>query len=174
MASVGQRDTGPEIRLRRALHRLGLRYRLHDRKLPGSPDIVLPRFRSVVFVHGCFWHVHEGCKFATEPASKREFWREKFEANRKRDRKNHDSLLASGWRVLIVWECALKGKKEDELRKLGTYVRSWLLSEDRFGEIGHSDMVSVHDLEAIVDVEGCKHGKVKRDERQRTSISDEY
>jgi len=165
MASVGQRDTGPEMRLRRALHRLGLRYRLHDRKLPGSPDLVFPRFRSVVFVHGCFWHVHKGCKLATEPASRKDFWREKFEANQKRDRKNYDSLLASGWRVVVVWECALKGKKDEELEKLGAHVRSWLLSKERFGELGYSDMVSVHNLEMSGDVEGGKPGKEKRDER---------
>lgn len=165
MASVGQRDTGPEMCLRRALHRLGLRYRLHDRKLPGSPDLVFPRFRSVVFVHGCFWHVHKECKFATEPASRKDFWREKFETNQKRDKKNYDFLLASGWRVLVVWECALKGKKDEELQKLGAYVLSWLLTEERFGEIGHSDMVSVHDLEMRVDVDGGKPGKEKRDER---------
>jgi len=118
-----------------------------------------------VFVHGCFWHVHKGCKFATEPASKKDFWREKFEANRKRDRKNYDSLLASEWRVLVVWECALKGKKDEELEKLGANVRSWLLSKERFGELGYSDMVSVHNLEMSGDVEGGKPGKEKRDER---------
>jgi len=119
----------------------------------------------VVFVHGCFWHVHKGCKFATEPTSRKEFWRNKFEANQKRDRKNCDALLASGWRVLIVWECALKGKKDEELEELGAYVRLWLLSEERFGELGYSDMVSVHNLKMSDEVEGSKPGKRKRYER---------
>jgi DNA mismatch endonuclease (patch repair protein) len=136
MASVGQRDTGPEMRLRRILHRHGLRYRLHDRSLPGSPDLVFPRFGSVVFVHGCFWHVHDGCKFATKPSSKKKFWKEKFSANRKRDGRNYDALAASGWRVLVVWECAIKGRKEDELNLLGSDIDLWLKSDDLYGEIG--------------------------------------
>jgi DNA mismatch endonuclease (patch repair protein) len=136
MASVGQRDTGPEMSLRRILHRLGLRYRLHDRKLPGSPDLVFPRFRAVVFVHGCFWHVHEGCKFSTRPSSSKEFWNEKFEANQKRDRKNYDLLLVSGWRVLVVWQCALKARKDAGLEELGSEVLNWLESDERYREIG--------------------------------------
>ena len=135
MASVGQRHTGPEMKLRRALHRLGLRYRLHDRKLPGSPDLVLPRFKAVVFIHGCFWHVHRGCKFSMEPSSRKDFWREKFEANEKRDRKNYEILLARGWRVLVVWECAIKARKDSALGTLGAEVKEWLASEGRFGEI---------------------------------------
>jgi DNA mismatch endonuclease, patch repair protein len=136
MASVGQRDTGAEMGLRCALHRLGLRYRLHDRNLPGSPDLVLPRFRAVVFVHGSFRHVHEVCKYATMPSSRKAFWREKFEANKKRDRRNYDALLAAGWRVLVVWECAIKGKKDEELEDLGVRVKIWLGSDKQHGEIG--------------------------------------
>jgi DNA mismatch endonuclease (patch repair protein) len=136
MASVGQRNTGPEMRLRRVLHRMGLRYRLHDKSLSGSPDLVFPRFRAVVFVHGCFWHVHEGCKFATEPTSRKDFWREKFETNRKRDRKNYKSLEECGWRVLVVWECAIKKRKDSELDELGMEVRNWLSSQIQFREIG--------------------------------------
>lgn len=136
MASVGQRDTGPEICLRRILHRHGLRYRLHDRSLPGTPDLVFPRFQTVVFVHGCFWHVHDGCRFATRPSSMEEFWKGKFYANRKRDRGNYDALAANGWRVLVVWECTVKGRKENELNKLGKMVACWLKSDNRYGEIG--------------------------------------
>lgn len=141
MASVGQRDTGPEMRLRRTLHRLGLRYRLHDRNLPGSPDLVFPRYKAVVFVHGCFWHVHQGCKFATRPSSNKAFWREKFDANQKRDRRNYDALLASGWRVLIVWECAIKGRVDEEMRELGTAVANWLKSDMKYGEKNGSKAV---------------------------------
>jgi DNA mismatch endonuclease (patch repair protein) len=113
-----------------------LRYRLHDRKLPGSPDLVLPRFNAVVFVHGCFWHVHKECKFSTKPSSRKEFWEEKFEANKKRDRRNYDVLEASGWRVLVVWECAIKACKNVLLDDLGSEVANWLKSDELYGEIG--------------------------------------
>ncbi|WP_073042245.1 very short patch repair endonuclease [Desulfacinum infernum] len=140
MASVGQRDTGPEMRLRHILHRLGLRYRLHDKKLPGSPDLVFPRFHAVVFVHGCFWHVHKGCQFSTRPSSRKEFWEKKFEANEKRDKRNYEALAASGWRVLVVWECAIKGLKDSELADLGLLVANWLKSDERYREIGKDDV----------------------------------
>jgi DNA mismatch endonuclease, patch repair protein len=96
MRSVRQRDTLPEVRLRRALHGLGLRYRLGRRDLPGSPDIVFPRFKAVVFVHGCFWHAHN-CRFATVPTTRPEFWEAKFEANRQRDARVVRELVVAGW-----------------------------------------------------------------------------
>jgi DNA mismatch endonuclease (patch repair protein) len=136
MASVGQRDTGPELRLRRILHRLGLRYRLHVKRLPGSPDLVFPKFKAVIFVHGCFWHAHSGCKFATEPASRKDFWRDKFSANQKRDKNNYDSLLATGWRVLVVWECKINNREAHELNELGEMIVKWLKSKDQYNEIG--------------------------------------
>ena len=136
MASVGQRNTGPELRLRQVLHRQGLRYRLHDKKLPGSPDLVFPRFRTVVFVHGCFWHAHNGCKYATKPSTRRKFWEEKFEANRKRDRRNYEALKKSGWRVLVVWGCIFKGLDDAGLNQLGLKVVSWFESDVTYGEIG--------------------------------------
>jgi DNA mismatch endonuclease (patch repair protein) len=96
-----------------------------------------------VFVHGCFWHVHDGCKFATRPSSRKEFWKEKFAANRKRDRRNYAALAADGWRVLVVWECAIKGRKEDELDGLGKAVEYWLTSDECYGEIEGIDGVSM-------------------------------
>lgn len=108
MASIKGYNTKPEIALRKALHALGLRYRLHDRKLPGRPDIVLPRWKAVVFVHGCFWHRHEGCRYATVPATRPQFWNEKFAANVSRDQRNVYVLATAGWRTRIVWECDLK------------------------------------------------------------------
>jgi len=137
MASVGQRNTGPELKLRRVLHKKGLRYRLHDKKLPVSPDLVFPRFRTVVFVHGCFWHAHEGCKFATKPSTRKNFWKEKFEANRKRDRRNYEALTKLGWRVLIVWECAIKGINEIKIHELGLYVNQWIRSSEKFREVSN-------------------------------------
>lgn len=105
MARVGQKDTKPELVVRRALHRLGFRFRLHRRDLPGRPDIVLPKYRTAIFVHGCFWHRHPGCRRTTTPKTRTAFWRGKFEANILRDRKATEALEAAGWKVIVVWEC---------------------------------------------------------------------
>lgn len=108
MSKVGQKNTGPEMKLRRALHKLGFRYRVNVKGLPGTPDLVFPKYKSVIFVHGCFWHRHEGCKYATTPKDREEFWLVKFKANMERDRRNIEVLEKLGWRVLVVWECELK------------------------------------------------------------------
>lgn len=134
MGRVGQKNTGAEMLLRRALHRKGLRYRLHDRSLPGSPDIVFPRFNSVLFVHGCYWHSH-GCYRSTIPKSDREFWTNKFETNRIRDERSQKLLVSEGWRVLTVWECALRGKLSSPVEDVADAVRDWLESEVPMGEI---------------------------------------
>lgn len=137
MASVRQRNTRPEKILRRILHQIGLRYRLHNRRLPGTPDLTFPRFRVVIFVNGCFWHVHDGCRFATMPSSRKEFWTSKFKANQERDKRNYSKLAAMGMRVLIVWECALKGFDEDSLLKLGLEIKHWMSRLDEpYKEIG--------------------------------------
>lgn len=108
MASIKGTNTRPEIALRKALHALGLRFRLHDKRLPGRPDIVMPRWNTVIFIHGCFWHRHQGCRYATFPATRPEFWRQKFAENVARDQRNLEDLGAAGWRTYIVWECELK------------------------------------------------------------------
>ena len=108
MSRIKGRDTKPEIRLRSLLHRAGYRFRLHANDLPGRPDIVMPKHRAVIFVNGCFWHRHEGCRFTTTPATRPEFWQNKFEGTTKRDERNRDLLEKSGWRVITVWECNLK------------------------------------------------------------------
>ena len=105
MRSVRQRDTTPERRVRSAAHRAGYRFRLQGRDLPGTPDIVFPRYRACIFVHGCFWHRHSGCKAATMPASRQDYWRPKFEANVERDRRKMAELEALGWKVGVIWEC---------------------------------------------------------------------
>jgi DNA mismatch endonuclease (patch repair protein) len=107
MSRIRSRDTVPELALRRALHVIGLRFRLGGAGLPGKPDIVLPRYRSVVFVHGCFWHRHQGCKVASTPKSNVEFWQEKFAKNVARDAKVVKELQSLGWRVFTAWECEL-------------------------------------------------------------------
>ena len=105
MARVRQRNTSPELAVRSCLHRLGYRFRLHCRDLPGTPDIVLPKHRKAIFVHGCFWHRHPGCKRSTTPKTRTQFWMEKFKATVKRDRRNLAALQASGWEPLVIWEC---------------------------------------------------------------------
>lgn len=133
MSSVGQRDTGPEIRLRYELHNRGFRYRLHCRTLSGSPDLVFPRLRAVIFVHGCFWHAH-GCRKRTIPSTRKGFWKDKFEANIRRDKRKIDLLLANGWRVSIVWECILKEKRVYRFDKTIVSIAKWLNSERKFKE----------------------------------------
>lgn len=129
MSAVHGRDTTPEIRLRRALHKCGLRFRLHDKRLPGRPDITFPRYGAVVFVHGCFWHRHEGCRFASDPTSHAEFWQSKFRANLERDKRNFAQLRKMGWRVAIVWTCALRRKSSD--RVVAMALQSWLQSDSQ-------------------------------------------
>ena len=137
MSRVGQKDTGPETMLRSALHKAGLRYRLHDRALPGSPDLVFPRFHAVTFVHGCYWHSH-GCYKSTLPRSRRGFWENKFSANRARDDRNIAQLQRRSWRVLVVWECALVGKHALPLCEVAERCRAWLAGTEERGEISGS------------------------------------
>ncbi len=105
MSRVRSKDTKPEMRVRRMVHAMGYRYRLHHGKLPGCPDMVFPERRKIIFVHGCFWHRHEDCRRNRTPKSRREFWDAKLEKNRLRDLENQSKLRASGWDVLVVWEC---------------------------------------------------------------------
>jgi DNA mismatch endonuclease (patch repair protein) len=110
MSRIRGRDTKPELAVRSLLHRLGYRFRLHVRNLPGSPDIVLPRHKTVVLVHGCFWHRHQGCRFCYVPKTRPAFWRKKFEGNVERDGVVQQELKKTGWRVIIVWECELRNQ----------------------------------------------------------------
>lgn len=116
MSRVRGKDTKPELIVRRALHALGLRFRLHRRDLPGKPDIVLPRHRLAVFVHGCFWHRHPCCRLASTPKSRTGFWEAKFAANVARDAKNRSALEAESWRVFTIWECETRRAAELEAR----------------------------------------------------------
>lgn len=123
MSRIRSRDTGPERTLRSMLHRAGFRFRLHDRSLPGTPDIVMKKHRTVILVHGCYWHRHEGCKNATTPSTRTDFWQKKFGATVARDERNLDALTELGWNSIVVWECDLK-KRPDEVmaeirRRLG-------------------------------------------------------
>jgi DNA mismatch endonuclease (patch repair protein) len=127
MAAIRSKDTRPELALRRLLHERGLRYRLHCSELPGKPDLVFPRFRAVVFVHGCLFHGHE-CPAFRWPQTRAAWWRAKIEGNRARDQRNREALARSGWRVLVVWECALRGPRRIAGDVLASRVARWLMS----------------------------------------------
>lgn len=120
MSRVGSKDTVPEMKVRRAAHAMGLRFRLHVQKLPGRPDLVFPRHQTVAFVHGCFWHRHPGCKKASSPKTREEFWEAKFEANVARDKRVTGQLAALGWRVVTIWECETKAADimEEKLKSI--------------------------------------------------------
>jgi DNA mismatch endonuclease (patch repair protein) len=128
MAGIRGKNTRPELQLRHALFAAGFRYRLHRRDLPGSPDMVFSRYRAALFVHGCFWHRHEGCRYTTTPRSNAEFWRLKFESNVSRDIRDIALLRQGGWRVAIVWECTLKRAPKNVV----VNVLEWLQSDQNF------------------------------------------
>lgn len=133
MSGIRGKNTKPEMLVRQALFALGHRFRLHRRDLPGAPDIVLPGRRVAVFVHGCFWHMHAGCKYAKLPSTRPEFWLQKLEGNVGRDHRAIEALLADGWRVLTVWECATRGP---ELAiSLPKVLSGWIKGSEQSGEI---------------------------------------
>lgn len=125
LSAVRKKDTKPELIVRRLLHAMGYRFRLHRRDLPGSPDIVLPRYRAVILVHGCFWHQHAGCRHGNLPRSRTEYWLPKLRRNIERDQRAEASLKALGWRVLVLWECELRGSAD-----LRSRLSAFLLSSD--------------------------------------------
>lgn len=139
MSRIRGKNTKPELIIRSGLHRMGFRYRVNSLKLPGRPDLVFPRFRAVIFVHGCFWHRHD-CHLFRWPASHEEFWRNKITANVERDKKTVGTLISDGWRVLVVWECALKGRTRLPVDDVIQRCRSWLLSDDQYSEISGQDI----------------------------------
>ena len=108
MSAIKSKNTKPEIAVRKMLHALGYRFRLHRKDLPGSPDIVLPKYKTVIFVHGCFWHRHENCKYASTPKTRKEFWNKKFKENIKRDLEIQDKIKNLDWRSVVIWECETK------------------------------------------------------------------
>ena len=134
MSKIQGTDTKPEIKVRKALHSLGYRYRLHDRTLPGKPDLKLTKYNALIFVHGCFWHCHD-CHLFQWPKTREKFWKNKITNNKERDRRNEDKLLEMGWRILTIWECAIKGKHKVELNNLLEKVEKWLHSEIKKQEI---------------------------------------
>lgn len=134
MSAIRGRDTKPEMIVRRALHAAGLRYRLHG-DLPGKPDLVFPGRRAVIFVHGCFWHGHD-CPMFKLPATRQDFWREKIERNQARDARDHATLVSNGWRVLTVWECALRGRAKRGQDNVAADIRAWIAGGEPRAQIG--------------------------------------
>ena len=133
MSGIRGKDTKPEMFVRKALFAAGFRFRLHRRDLPGAPDVVMAGRRVAVFVHGCFWHRHKGCRLAAVPATRPEFWKAKLDGNAARDGKNIGRLRALGWRVLVVWECALR--EERTLLGLSETLSAWIAGTEQFAEI---------------------------------------
>lgn len=134
MAGIGPANTAPELFVRKILHRHGFRFRLHVAGLPGKPDLVLPRYGAAIQVQGCFWHGHK-CHLFKWPSTRKDFWREKIGANIQRDKKSLDKLEQLGWKVLVVWECALKGKEKLPERELIKTIENWLLYDSLSAEI---------------------------------------
>ena len=134
MSGIKGKDTKPEITVRRILHRSGFRFRLHRKDLPGRPDIVLPKHRTVIFVNGCFWHGHENCKLFRFPKSRTQFWKTKIEANRTRDLDKIERLQPD-WRILLVWECAIKGSQKLETGHLAEILEGFVLGGNSYSEI---------------------------------------
>ena len=136
MSGIKGKDTKPEMVIRKMLHAAGFRYRLHDKRLSGKPDLVLPKYRTVIFVHGCFWHGHSDCSLFRLPGTRQQFWSEKIGGNVKRDTVHVDTLIQSGWKVGIVWECAVKGKGRIDPLALQRMLEGFICDPDRpFEEI---------------------------------------
>ena len=130
MAGIRSTNTKPELTIRRALHRKGLRYRVHSKAIPGRPDLVFPRYRAVVFIHGCFWHGHE-CSFFRMPSTRPDFWNSKIMTNRKRDERVRTALADAGWRQLTIWECAVRDKTPRVLENVIARAARWIQSKEK-------------------------------------------
>ena len=128
MASIPAKDTVPELMIRKSLHKRGYRYRLHDKLLPGKPDLVFRRFNAVIFINGCFWHGHD-CQHFRMPSSNSDYWSNKIGKNKRRDLRNRELLVDMNWRILTVWECGMKGKGKLEFEALIKTIENWLCSD---------------------------------------------
>ncbi|GGP25817.1 very short patch repair endonuclease [Silvimonas amylolytica] len=137
MSGIRGKNTSPEITLRKALFARGFRYRIHVPGLPGKPDLVLPRYHAVILVHGCFWHGHD-CRYFKVPQTRTEFWMGKINSNRARDRREYAELKALGWRVLVVWECAVRATRKDASFRLVDFVAEWLTADAADAEISET------------------------------------
>ena len=140
MAGIKGKNTKPEIQIRKMLHKRGFRFRLHRKDLPGRPDIVLPKYNSVIFVNGCFWHGHDDCKLFRYPKSRTEFWKTKIEGNKRRDEEKL-AKLRPDWRVIVIWECAVKGSQKLEGSILEALIRGHLLGVSGYSEMRGKELL---------------------------------
>jgi DNA mismatch endonuclease (patch repair protein) len=137
MSGIKSKNTKAEVEIRKSLFALGFRYRLHDTKLPGKPDILFPRYKAVIFIHGCFWHAHD-CHLFKIPATHIKFWKRKLKRNRQKDKENYEALRELGWRILAVWECSFRGKGKKrgiEINRISVRIAKWLRSNSNLLEI---------------------------------------
>lgn len=134
MSGIRGKNTRPELLIRKGLHARGFRFRLHSCAVPGKPDLILPRYSAAIFVHGCFWHSHD-CHLFRLPATRPDFWAAKLERNRRRDAEVRDALRRAGWRILTIWECALKGKTRLDIEVVIARAADWLRGNTPAGEI---------------------------------------
>lgn len=134
MSGIKGKNTRPEVSIRKALHARGFRYRIHANNLPGKPDLVLPKYKAVVFVHGCFWHGHT-CRYFKIPQTRPDFWLDKIKKNQTRDRSQEAALLSDGWRVLIVWECAIRSMSRKKSPLLIDQISNWLINGNEYLQI---------------------------------------
>lgn len=134
MSNIKGRNTKPELLIRSLLHAQGFRFRIHRKDLPGKPDIVLPKYKAIIFIHGCFWHGHQNCRLFKLPASRTEFWEAKIYKNQENDWKAKDLLLNSGWRICIIWECVVRRSKKDPVALMDILIE-WLLGSEPLLEI---------------------------------------
>lgn len=134
MSGIKDKNTRPELLIRQGLHRLGFRYSLHNKKLPGKPDMVFSKYKAVIFIHGCFWHAHK-CHLFKWPKTRPEFWREKIGGNARRDEQQKQALEKLGWRILVIWECALKGKNKLPLNEVIHTTANWLQFDNQNAEL---------------------------------------
>lgn len=141
MSGIKGKNTKPELLIRKALHQQGFRYKLHDKSLPGKPDLVFPRYRAVIMVNGCFWHGHR-CHLFKWPKTRPEFWRKKIERNIQKDSENLDGLQVLEWRVLTIWECTMKGRERIPMDEIVSQTADWLASDKTSMEITGNDSQS--------------------------------
>lgn len=134
MSGIRGKNTRPEMLVRSSLHRMGFRYRLHAKELPGKPDVVFPKYKAVIFVNGCFWHGHN-CALFKLPSTRTEFWEKKIARTRERDVEQIDSITTSGWRVLTIWECALRGRSEAAIEVVIGQAANWLIKGSEIAEL---------------------------------------
>ena len=134
MSGIKGKDTQPELRIRKELHKLGFRYKLHQKGMPGKPDLVFPKYKAILFINACFWHGHD-CHLFKYPATQKEFWREKINKTKETDARNISLLMKDGWRVLNIWECSLKGSEKIGLEEVIYRTTTWLVSKCIFLEI---------------------------------------